>query len=1153
MKHDAPDQLECKKQFLIDCPALEDKFSSGGHEKAAHALAEWLKDGQGANAIALEGGLGSGKSSIVDMAEDELKPIDKHWFFKFDLFLHKHDSVRRAFLESLIKFIKERTELSEHEHKRLDEIHKKVTNKVTSIKKSQRIHLQFSAVLLAMAFAITIAIIGGLAQGLLSVAEPDTTFLGFLSLIAAGLPLLIILCFWLYQCHLDRKAKKESKKKREWSWSQLVVRDTGGTFTDEYLTAPEITEIEMAEFFKELLELIPAKRTLTIVLDNIDRIPPDEVLSTWRNLDIFIGEAKTQNDIMEGGVRVIVPYDASRLTEAFQKTFTIDDVSEARRLTIEYINKRFPIRIPVPKILITEWRDFLEDCWTICSGCATDPQTMKDITTIYDQLREATEITPRQIQQFCNDLRVVSEIDKERNPIICALYTLCVLYKGLEIDSLLEEDDELAETAGVTPLARKTLESVSIDWRQKVAALHFNTTEDKAIALLLDSKLIQAIRRKQKEAYDNLFGKHGFEEALIRTLEIISANSSASEDFESFIALQATNEEDISAPTREHIWRIYSPVIDNMGCWPTPKKQLPNMKILFPEHFHQIGKELLKRFCSKPSKEEKTESWLASINHVFKHADDTVARPQITISGDDLFNEYLTSEESYESLTLEDFKEEARSSFVEQYGDFLLAKTKSFNGIENIDSNLFWDLKRLLVVGGSDASNNTKTGSYSSLVEAAWTRINRQFNAQQAQQNYDISLNEIATIALADDGSQNIASAPHVNLVPTLLRQGNTDLNFFYWLLLMARSNRFSAVESKDTAFIDFHNEVLQRISGARILDDWLEVFTVLEPANKLVGAYINAKKNNAPYLQYFVKILDQLITKHSCRLNINKLIEHYDTWIEIAQAANISREDLWKWLNRWSSSILKFDLDAPMQFLKNSWEYNLNSHQTIIDLLETFFTSDADSDDEYYERWVDASAGPRRMLLKAEGQLPKVKHKKLLKATIKYAGEVLDGNQVPSDEFKSYFHASLGIVDGRGGLNPELNKLSKRILAKGGDEENLGNCEEVAWLLEETLPIIECDTQEQAQHLIEFLSSINTSESTLDNLTSWLSRSASSIEQAPWKEFPTKRESLEEMLQAIADGSLEEESLKTLAPLWEQFKLKPKKRKQEATSPEEE
>ena len=76
--------------LLADQPASEDEFSGGGHARTANALTELLKRNQmSGKAIGLEGGWGSGKSTVIRLAKnslnDQLDEEGAHIFFTFSL------------------------------------------------------------------------------------------------------------------------------------------------------------------------------------------------------------------------------------------------------------------------------------------------------------------------------------------------------------------------------------------------------------------------------------------------------------------------------------------------------------------------------------------------------------------------------------------------------------------------------------------------------------------------------------------------------------------------------------------------------------------------------------------------------------------------------------------------------------------------------------------------------------------------------------------------------------------------------------------------------------------------------------------------------------------------------------------------------------
>ena len=92
-----------KVKLLADTPADKDVF--GGHERVAIAIATLIERESGGKAIALEGGWGAGKSSIVRMLEKIFEKTGE-WdtrILVFDAWSHDGDPLRRVFLEELTR------------------------------------------------------------------------------------------------------------------------------------------------------------------------------------------------------------------------------------------------------------------------------------------------------------------------------------------------------------------------------------------------------------------------------------------------------------------------------------------------------------------------------------------------------------------------------------------------------------------------------------------------------------------------------------------------------------------------------------------------------------------------------------------------------------------------------------------------------------------------------------------------------------------------------------------------------------------------------------------------------------------------------------------------------------------------------------------
>src|SRR5699024_7425991 len=103
-------ELDVEKiEPLSDEPVEQDDFKGQSHDKVAEALVKLISKNKGGYAIGLEGSWGSGKSTVINIAEDKLEDKGEEiLFFPFDAWARQGDPIRRSFLELLINFLSEK-------------------------------------------------------------------------------------------------------------------------------------------------------------------------------------------------------------------------------------------------------------------------------------------------------------------------------------------------------------------------------------------------------------------------------------------------------------------------------------------------------------------------------------------------------------------------------------------------------------------------------------------------------------------------------------------------------------------------------------------------------------------------------------------------------------------------------------------------------------------------------------------------------------------------------------------------------------------------------------------------------------------------------------------------------------------------------------
>src|SRR5690349_16169042 len=95
--------------LILEAPASADKFAGAGHRRTAEELVRTIEQlrKMGGGAVGLEGVWGSGKSTVVKIATQELerlgRPHISHGVLTFDLWTYKSDDFRHSFLRQLLE------------------------------------------------------------------------------------------------------------------------------------------------------------------------------------------------------------------------------------------------------------------------------------------------------------------------------------------------------------------------------------------------------------------------------------------------------------------------------------------------------------------------------------------------------------------------------------------------------------------------------------------------------------------------------------------------------------------------------------------------------------------------------------------------------------------------------------------------------------------------------------------------------------------------------------------------------------------------------------------------------------------------------------------------------------------------------------------
>ena len=493
-------QKRCATRLLPDTPADADAF--GSHERVARSITEVVETESGGKAIGLEGGWGAGKSTIVRLISQKLShaKAPTHKIAVFDMWSHQGDPLRRTFLENLIKQVQVFGWVSKGEwDRRVAELTKRRREDTTSVV-PRLTHAGVGFAFALLAVPIGSALIGA---GLSLLGSKDVS--AQLRAVLLSLGIAIALAPAIYYGLLSvvgiwRRKRRGGRGGEGGGLSELPALVTGQASTESRTVvtqSPDPTSVEFESIFRDLLDeaLKQKNRKLLIVVDNLDRVEPSDALSIWSTLQTFLGHRDYQRPDWIERLWVLIPYDDNAILRLWDGSGSKDN----SLLATSFLNKTFQLRFRVPPLLLTNWREFLQEA---LQQALPDHQEA-DYYGVYRAFAangglETSAPTPRGLKTFVNQIGALHREWQDEFPLShLACY---VLFQGDCKDvrkALLSNDDSEL-------LSR----SIGQEWRGVIAALHFGVPVEEARQLLLRGPIQAALVGGDGKALSNLESVH---------------------------------------------------------------------------------------------------------------------------------------------------------------------------------------------------------------------------------------------------------------------------------------------------------------------------------------------------------------------------------------------------------------------------------------------------------------------------------------------------------------------------------------------------------------------------------------------------------------------------------------------------------------------
>lgn len=386
-----------------------DLFEDKTHEGVTETLLKLIESSDKGITVGLEGGWGSGKSTVVELLKNKIE--EKHdkntLFFLFDAWAHEGDPLRRIFLESLIKEI-DPEEKDAYLLTLREEISCRTkTVKVRSEKKASKLGKWLA--LFAMFVPAGAAMLTAVDYGQLYFPWESNAY-GVASLLLIGLlmsfaPLLVIPFWW-------RCGEKDNNGKVKWGF---LESDSTENYTQDITEDGERTSIEFERFFEKILEysLGDDKRyqRAIIVIDNLDRVSANHAIAIWSTLQTFFQHRSRSSNIMPNWMRCLwflVPFDREGLSKIWKSDSSDGSSSNAHDLSKSFYSKSFQVIAEVPTPVMSAWYKYCVTCVNKSLEEWPDNDKEKVINT-YQRYGSRLDIspTPREIQNFVNQVGLI--------------------------------------------------------------------------------------------------------------------------------------------------------------------------------------------------------------------------------------------------------------------------------------------------------------------------------------------------------------------------------------------------------------------------------------------------------------------------------------------------------------------------------------------------------------------------------------------------------------------------------------------------------------------------------------------------------------------------------------------------------------------------
>ena len=953
--------------FLQEQPAELDEFE-GAHQQVAQSLYELINSKKGKPCmIALEGNLGSGKSTVLKILEEKLKPSSFEMFV-FDCFKYQNGPIRRAFFERFYLCLKNL--VCKCKHKKLRELKLKATGRVQESEDVDKYHLRFLPLFFTASLPLSAATLLMLGQGNLSkiynLLPPSLSnwisenFLLGAFLVLVFLPIILIIpgafCSRLVLDIANKAGKKNSR---------TVL-----------LSTTEVTSTDLAEYYDQFLGLLPDKKKIVIVLDNIDRLDSEDIFDVWADMEIFSrGHNGNSN-------WVIVPYAPEQLRHAFSERYKSStfwkkegrknivasntnnklsdfdveqpDGEKGKRVPLlelnekekrvveqeesscdmaeEFLNKWFTLRYRVPSILLSDWKKYFSIKWQQVFTESSEEERQQVLTLFQNYKRDSQHVTPRNIKHFINDVAVCwsSTTENEMDRLVVAAYRLLINHFHGDLLSLFSDNPEYTEHAF------SLMRLIDRNWQESMAALHHNTQRKRARQIILNQPMEDAINQMSDEKFGKLIALDGGPDCLA---ELLRKNREFKFLERAFIVRYESG-----VSERGEIERLLKTellIYEGYDAFQEPSRFVKSLESILDKNTKVAQvKSFYDRFSSQLMTADQSECkyFLFSINSLILHLEE---KEVLEISAKNLVNVWLHNREKFDNIEISSFSQGEEIGRL--YFQELITKWDEIETDQESDE-IPWSPLDILELGQAFPAGTWI--DYSAEQYPTLEDTNIWFNRVQ-KENVSGQVIYLLTLLYDED------------------LMGYGDL-----LQLMLHQDHISSFSSDNRQAVLLGLFALTIKAGQ--VSEYNSYFSALEFDDQQVVILKNLFRTSCSYFQLtdairnagnegismcYNKLLAISIQDKWYHEMENVAFEFYLLYKDLVNREMLEKESLWHWIDQYKEDIITYikeeDIDSlsredAMEFLEDAVRHDKPFHMEVKDILVARFFTEENSCQEW-------------------------------------------------------------------------------------------------------------------------------------------------------------------------------------------------------------